>query len=242
MCRHRRQLKARAESGLSAAYIPDAGYNRMLGFESVGPRYQPFLVAALLVLALSGLFAVERETGLILLDKTLPCATGRLYWTKAGVCCAVTVVIHAAVWLPETVFLFRHYSFPLPWAEAGSLTELAGAPQGMPLWGAVLATWLIRLTGSLCFAALLFAAGIRASSTVGALLTGAGVALALFALDALLPPAISGFSPVAAMAGDGMAVLSGPVLLAVLGYLVLAALLFGAGEYAWLKLLGKPYF
>lgn len=106
----------------------------------------------------------------------------------------------------------------------------------------MLATWLIRLTGSLCFAALLFAAGIRASSTVGALLTGAGVVLALFALDALLPPAISGFSPVAVMAGDGMAVLSGPVLLAVLGYLVLAALLFGAGEYAWLKLLGKPYF
>ena len=236
------RLKARAESGLSAAYIPDAGYARMLGFEAVGPRYQPFLVAVLLVLALSGLFAVERETGLILLDKTLPCATGRLYWTKAGVCCAVTVVIHAAVWLPETVFLFRHYSFPLPWAEAGSLTELAGAPQGMPLWGAVLATWLIRLTGSLCFAALLFAAGIRAPSTVSALLGGAGLLLAVFLLDALAPAPLDRFTLVWLMQGDTAAVLDAPVLATALTCLALTILLFGLGEYRWLKALDKPNF
>src|SRR5699024_2818038 len=132
------QLKARAESGLSAAYIPDAGYNRLLGFETVGPRYQPALLAALLVLALSGLFAAERETGLFRLYQTLPGATSRLYGTKAGLACAVTGVLHAAVWLPETLFLWRRYDFPLPGAEAANLPALAGAPQGMPLWGAVL--------------------------------------------------------------------------------------------------------
>ena len=235
------QLKARAESGLSAAYIPDAGYNRLLGFETVGPRYQPALLAALLVLALSGLFATERETGLFRLYQTLPGATSRLYWTKAGLACAVTAVLHAAVWLPEALFLWRRYTFPLPGAEAANLPALAGAPQGMPLWGAVLATWMIRLAGSLFFSALLFAATVRAGSTVSALLTGVGLALGLFALDSLLPPALANFSPVSVMAGDGMAVLSGPILAAALTCLALPALLFALGEALWLQSLGKTY-
>ena len=153
-----------------------------------------------------------------------------------------TTVLHAAVWLSEALFLWRRYDFPLPGAEAANLPALAGAPQGMPLWGAVLATWLIRLAGSLFFSALLFTVTVRAATTVGALLTGVGLSLALFALDSLLPPALANLSPVAVMAGDGMAVLSGPALLAALTYFALTVLLFGAGEYSWLKLLGKPYF
>ena len=100
---------------------------------------------------------------------------------------------------------------------------------------------MIRLAGSLFFSALLFAATVRAGSTVSALLTGVGLALALFALDSLLPPALANLSPVAVMAGDGMAVLSGPILAAALTCLALPALLFALGEALWLQSLGKPY-
>lgn len=127
-------LKTREQSGRPAYYVPAAGYIRALGFEQVGLRYQPALFAVLLALALSGLFAVEHESGLFQLDKTLPRATSGLYWPKVGVCCAVTLALHLAVWLPEEIYFFSHYRFPYLCAPAADLPELAGAPQGMPLW------------------------------------------------------------------------------------------------------------
>ena len=222
--------------------MPAAGYIRALGFEQVGLRYQPALFAVLLALALSGLFAVEHESGLFQLDKTLPRATSGLYWPKVGVCCAVTLALHLAVWLPEGIYLFSHYRFPYLCAPAADLPELAGAPQGMPLWGALLAVRCVRLCGSFCFAALLFALALHSRSRVSALLGGVGAAAGLFALGAALPPPLASLSLTAVMAGDGMAVLAPPVFAACLFYLSLALALFGLGEYAWLKLLDKPNF
>ena len=235
-------LRTRAQSGRPAYYVPAAGYIRALGFEQVGPRYQPALFAVLLALALSGLFAVEHESGLFQLDKTLPRATSGLYWPKVGVCCAVTLALHLAVWLPEEIYLFSHYRFPYLCAPAADLPELAGAPQGMPLWGALLAVRCVRLCGSFCFAALLFALALHSRSRVSALLGGVGAAAGLFSLGAALPPPLASLSLTAVMAGDGMAVLAPPVFAACLFYLSLALALFGLGEYAWLKLLDKPNF
>ena len=97
-----------------------------------------------MVLSLSGVFVIEKETGVVVLQTCLhakEAVRGRkLLLAFLSACAEVTVAF-----LPRILLITDKFRLPLFSAPAGSLSIFAELPQAVKIWHVFVLYWVIRL-------------------------------------------------------------------------------------------------
>lgn len=164
-----------------AVFAPLLGYERLFGSLGVRDDVRSLLLLLLcLCAALSGVMAVETETGVSVLQRTAG-AEGRVNRRKIFLCSLFTVFLVLAAYLPNLLWVRHLYGLPQLCAPATA----AGLGVGLPIWGALALAWAVRLGLAFGAMACVLLLSRRTGRTVTALLLSLG-ALVLPALAALL--------------------------------------------------------
>lgn len=158
--------------GDGQSYVYRSGYERLYG--AVGRKEALLeLVKWLLFLiaAFSGVFAVERETGVEVLQTTA--GVGRKIARRKRVACGVVLFVSFWVaYLPQYCAVLTNYGLPELSAAANSLVVFTAAPDGLSIRGMLLLIGLFRLAvGTAATAAILAYSKKSPNKTTAALLS-----------------------------------------------------------------------
>lgn len=127
------------------SYVYAGGYDRLYLEEGLrDDLVNTILLTFVLILAFSGLIAVEHESGVYVLIKTAGKEEESKKYKRffAFTLTLVTVVI---AYLPQYICVKMGYGLPLGYAQANSLSVFAALPNGITLNGVLLLTQLIRI-------------------------------------------------------------------------------------------------
>lgn len=172
----RAEAQYRSLSG-TQRYVYASGYERLYGGEGLHDDLEnTALLVFALVLVLSGLFSVEAESGM----QILQCSAGKqrnvtrnkLLWTATFLCAAMLIA-----YLPQLLCVVRGYGLPQLSAQANSLPLFGAMPDFVPFWGVLALTGLARLLVSAMAAALILIFSKKTGSTIAAILLSAGLLL-----------------------------------------------------------------
>ncbi len=129
----------------SQKYVYETGYNRLYNHEGISDDLKNTLLLALaMILVLSGVFAIEEESGM----KILQCSSGnqkriirsKLIWSAVFLLVAMTIA-----YLPQYMSVYKGYGLPLLSAQANSLSIFCIFPDAISILGILLLTLGIRL-------------------------------------------------------------------------------------------------
>ncbi len=166
-------------------YVYETGYQVLFGV--YGIRQDLLDLAKLffaLVLAFSGVFALEKESGVELLQiaagKERAIGNRKRLWAFAAVLIALSIAF-----LPRCLNVASSYGLPQLKAQANSLPIFASFPDAWDIWHIFVLQNLVRLILSTAAAALLLFLSKKTGSTLSSLLMGLGI-LVIPVLVALL--------------------------------------------------------
>jgi len=164
-----------------AQLVYESGWLKLFDWNDKNDLPDTLWSAGLCALLFAGLFAVERQTGMVHVIGTTP--LGRTYTVQCklrltlAVCAALTVL----GLLPRFIVTIRDYGLATWTAPVSSIDEFSAAPS-MPLFLLVALLILSRFAATACMAFTTLALSQKTGSTFGALFAS----LMLFALPPLL--------------------------------------------------------
>lgn len=180
----KKQYEALSEDGI---FLYATGYNRL--FQSCGISDDLLNTGKLfvtLIIALSGTFAVEYETGM----NVLVVAAGMerrvryLKLTQGSIFLLLGVVLS---YIPQCIAVERNYGLPLISAAACNLTIFSSLPEWFPIWGIFLVVLLVHLgIGILSLSIILFLSQKIQNTVVTVLISAAIFLLPLFLIKIYL--------------------------------------------------------
>ncbi|MCD8052644.1 MAG: hypothetical protein LUF00_01050 [Lachnospiraceae bacterium] len=155
-------------------FVYASGYGRL--FRGQGIRDDCLNTGKLflvLILALSGLFAVEYETGVQVHIVT----AGKEEWVarnKRRQSLLYALLAMGVAYLPQYIMVARNYTLPMLWVPAGSLSVFGSFPAGLPVWTVFVLVGVIRcLVGGLAVGVILFFSRTCRKTTTTILLSSA---------------------------------------------------------------------
>ncbi len=139
-----------------------------------------------LILALSGLFAVEYETG-VQVHVVTAGKEERVARNKRRQSLLYALLAMGVAYLPQYIMVARNYTLPMLWIPVGSLSVFSGLPAWLPVWAVFILIGVIRcLVGGLAVSVILFFSRMCRKTTTTILLSSAvlllPVAILLFSL------------------------------------------------------------
>lgn len=157
------------------SYIDRTGYERLCG--CLGQRddlLNTIKWFLFLVLAFSSVFAVERETGMEILQATAG-AKRRIAWRKCVLCGIVLFVSFWIAYLPQYLAVLKHFGLPEQGAVANSLALFSGFSDGWSILGVLLLMGLLRLLLGAAATALILTFSRKTGNKITTILLGFGV-------------------------------------------------------------------
>ena len=170
-----------------AQLVYETGWLKLLDFAGTADLPDALWAAALCALCCAGLFAMERQTGMVHVIGTTPLGRRHTVRCKLGLALGVSGTITALGLLPRVWVAVRDYGLAAWTAPVSSIDEYAAAP-GIPLFLLFALLVLARFAANACMACVTLVLSQKTGSTFGALF----VSLLLFALPPLL--SISGLT------------------------------------------------
>lgn len=131
--------------GPNQLYVYDSGYNRLYTEQGLADDLvSTILLTGVLILAFSGVLAVEQESGVHILIQTAgkERKSKRYKWLYA---LAFSLVAAVIAYLPQFLCVVRGYGLPLGYAQANSLSVFSILPHWISLNGVLVITRLIRV-------------------------------------------------------------------------------------------------
>lgn len=173
-------LEAKSEI-TEISYVYESGYEVLMGLREIGYRYQPLAIAISLILILSGVFSIEKESGMEMLCNTTQ-GTKYMLRRKLKIAFWITFFLFVINWLPETVFTIKNFPMTEPFASAISIQKLENAPVWLSLAGGVAFVVCIRFLEMLAVATMVLFYSYHSktyfNATVKSMLTlGIGIAV-----------------------------------------------------------------
>lgn len=159
------------------SYVDRTGYERLYG--STGQKEDLLdLIKWLLflILTFSGVFAVERETGMDVLQTTAG-AKRKIARCKITWCGCILFVSFWVAYLPRWLAVLKHYGLPEMSAAADSLTLFGGFPAAWSIRGVLLLIGGIHLLLGAAATALILLFSRKSGNKITALLLSLGVLL-----------------------------------------------------------------
>ena len=157
------------------SYVDRTGYERLYG--PTGPKEDQLnLIKWLLflILTFSGVFAVERETGMDVLQTTAG-AKRRIARCKIIWCGGTLFVSFWSAYLPRYLMVLKHYGLPEMNAAANSLTLFSGFSNFWSIRGVLLLAGVIHLLLGTAATTLILLFSRKSSNKTTAILLGLGV-------------------------------------------------------------------
>ena len=126
-------------------YVHPTGYEKLFNPDGKKRDLLSLLIMQLfMVLSLSGIFVIEKETGVVVLQTCLHAKAAvrgrKLLLAFLSACAAVTVAF-----LPRILLITDKFGLPLFSAPAGSLSIFSELPQAVKIWHVFVLYWVIRL-------------------------------------------------------------------------------------------------
>lgn len=164
-----------------AQLVYETGWLRLLDYTDTADLPDTLWAAILCAICFSGLFSVERQTGMVHVIGTMP--LGRRYTVrcKLRLSLSVCAVLTALSLLPRVWVSARDYGLGTWFAAVNNIGEYAAAP-ALPLLFLFLLLFSARFAAVACMACVTLALSERIGNTFGALFAS----LLLFALPPLL--------------------------------------------------------
>lgn len=157
------------------SYVYRTGYERLLGQEGQRDGLRNCIkLFSFLILAFSGVFAVEQETGVEVLQTTAG-ARRKLRRRKCIVCAVVMLMAALLAYLPQYFAVLHNYGLPVQGALASSLPILAAFPGNLTIQGALWFIAALHLLISAAAAALVLFLSRKTGNQVLTVLLGFGL-------------------------------------------------------------------
>lgn len=156
-----------------ASIVYETGYCLLFDFEDSQDIYDTLLTGALVSLCFSGLFALEKQSGMIKVIQAT--ARGRSYTLKRKLFMAAIVsgVVMLLIILPRYIQVFRDYGFKGLLASANSIPDYARVSSFFPLFGIILISILFKYVGCFTMACIVLAFSQKTGNTMQTLLLSA---------------------------------------------------------------------
>ena len=164
-----------------AQLVYETGWLKLLDFAGTADLPDTLWAAALSALCCAGLFAMERQTGMVHVIGTTPLGQRHTVRCKLGLALGVSGAVTVLGLLPRVWVAARDYGLAAWTAPVSSIGEYAAAP-GIPLFLLFVLLVLARFAANACMACATLALSQKTGSTFGALFAS----LLLFALPPLL--------------------------------------------------------
>lgn len=164
-----------------AQLVYETGWLKLLDFADTADLPDALWAAALSALCCAGLFAMERQTGMVHVIGTTPLGRRHTVGCKLGLALAVSGAVTVLGLLPRVWVAARDYGLATWTAPVSSIGEYAAAP-GIPLFLLFALLVLARFAANACMACTTLMLSQKTGSTFGALFAS----LLLFALPPLL--------------------------------------------------------
>ena len=164
-----------------AQLVYETGWLKLLDYADAADLPDALWAAALCALCCAGLFAMERQTGMVHVIGTTPLGRRHTVRCKLGLALAVCGAVTILGLLPRVWVTARDYGLATWTAPVSSIGEYTAAP-GIPLFLLFALVLLARFAANACMVCVTLALSQKTGSTFGALF----VSLFLFALPPLL--------------------------------------------------------
>ena len=164
-----------------AQLVYETGWLKLLDYGDTADLPDALWAAALSALCCAGLFAMERQTGMVHVIGTTPLGRRHTVRCKLGLALGVSGAVTALGLLPRIWVAARDYGLATWTAPVSSIGEYAAAP-GIPLFLLFALLILARFAANACMACVTLALSQKTGNTFGALFAS----LLLFALPPLL--------------------------------------------------------
>lgn len=164
-----------------AQLVYETGWLKLLDVADRGDLSDTLWAAALCALCCAGLFAMERQTGMVHVIGTTPLGRRHTVRCKLGLALAVCGAVTVLGLLPRVWVAARDYGLSTWTAPVSSIGEYSAAP-GIPLFLLFALLVLARFAANACMACVTLALSQKTGNTFGALFAS----LLLFALPPLL--------------------------------------------------------
>lgn len=167
--------------------VYETGWLSLFDFQDTQDLHDTLFMAILCALCFSGLFAIEKETGMIRVIRTTPLGQKETVRKKLWLTVAVVCVLTFLSLLPRFWSTVRDYGLGAWMAPVYSIPEYRSAPE-IPLFMMTALLVISRFAAVLCMALVTLALSQKLGNTFGALFAS----LLIFALPPLL--SISGMT------------------------------------------------
>lgn len=173
-------LEAKSEI-TEVSYVYESGYEVLMGLREIGYRYQPLTIVISIILILSGVFSIEKESGMELLCNTTQ-GTKNMLRRKLKIAFWITFFLFVINWLPEVIFTIKNFPITEPFTSAISIQKLKNAPAWLSLAGVIVLVVCIRFLEMLAVAGMVLFYSYHSktylNTTVKSMLTlGIGIAV-----------------------------------------------------------------
>ena len=164
-----------------AQLVYETGWLKLLDHADTADLPDALWAAALSALCCAGLFAMERQTGMVHVIGTTPLGRRHTVRCKLGLALAVSGIVTVLGLLPRVWVTARDYGLAAWTAPVSSIGEYTAAP-GIPLFLLFALVFLARFAANACMVCVTLALSQKTGNTFGALFAS----LSLFALPPLL--------------------------------------------------------
>lgn len=149
-----------------AQFVYDAGYPRFFGLSGNASLQDTILAALACALCFSGLFAMEKSTGMARILGATPLGRGATAKAKLRLAGISAAGIALALALPHWWQLLRDYGFSAPFAPLYSLPQYPTTPRFATILGLAIAALVARLVACCAMAAVTLVLSQRIGSTL----------------------------------------------------------------------------
>lgn len=164
------------------SYVYGTGYERLFGAHGIHDDFRNLaLMFLFLVMALSGMFALEEETGVAVLQ-TAAGAVRKVTRRKIILAGCLLVLFMLIAFVPQLAAVQRLYGLEQFCASADSVRILNGVPNGWPIWSVFAIQLLVRVLVGVGGTALILALSKKTGNTITTLL----LSTAILVLPALI--------------------------------------------------------
>lgn len=130
--------------------VYESGYKELFGFTGQADVQDTLLAGLACALCFSGLFSMERRSGMETILCTTPFGRRRTVQAKLAVSAGVAVLIAATSCLPHLIQVIRDYGLPVIFAPAISISQFESLPTFVTLSDVLLFWFLCRVAACMC--------------------------------------------------------------------------------------------